>query len=129
MWLRPNQVFDEEAGRSRSLAMFADDRCEAPAADDVIRLRLVEMGLRRPRQWGVCWLASILWRKRKLDRFWGERLPKSRKGARWDNVLKVLVSYRLIAPGGDVPNHRFRLFSGAVNRIALDCAANFGPGS
>ena len=51
-WRRAIEVFDEDEGRSRSLALFPDDRCEA-AADDVIRLRLSQMRLCRPRQWGV----------------------------------------------------------------------------
>src|ERR1700689_2611052 len=59
-WRRAVEVFDEEAGRARTLALFPEDRCEAPAGDDVIRLRLSEMRLRRPRQFGACWLAGLL---------------------------------------------------------------------
>ena len=105
-WRRAIEVFDEDAGRSRSLALFPEDRCEAPQGDDVICLRLSEMQLKRPRQWGACWLAGVLWRDLKLDRFFSERLPKSRKGTRWDQVLQVLVSYRLIAPGSEWRLHR-----------------------
>ena len=97
-WRRAIEVFDEDTGQSRSLALFPEDRCEAPDGGDVIRLRLSEMRLCRPRQWGACWLAGVLWRELKLDRFWAERLPKSRKRTRWDHVLQVPVSYRLIAP-------------------------------
>ena len=95
-WRSAVEVFDEEAGRARTLALFPEDRCEAPAGDDVIRLRLHEMRLCHPRQWGACWLAGVLWRELRLDRFWAERLPKSRKGTRWDHVLQVLATYRLI---------------------------------
>jgi hypothetical protein len=105
-WRRAIEVFDEDAGRSRPLALFPEDRCEAPNTDDVIRLRLGEMRLCRPRQWGACWLAGVLWRELRLDRFWAERLPKSRKGTRWDHVLQVLTSYRLIAPGSEWRLHR-----------------------
>jgi len=48
---------------------------------------------------GACWLAGQLWRELELDRFWSERLTPSRKGTRWDHVLQVLASYRLISPG------------------------------
>jgi hypothetical protein len=41
-----------------------------------------------------------------LDRFWSDRLPANRKGTRWDQVLQVLVSYRLIAPGSEWKLHR-----------------------
>jgi hypothetical protein len=104
-WRRAIEVFDEDEGRSRSLALFPDDRCEV-SSDDVVRLRLSEMRLCRPRQWGACWLAGVLWRELRLDRFWAERLPKSRKGTRWDQVLQVLTIYRLIAPGSEWRLHR-----------------------
>jgi hypothetical protein len=42
----------------------------------------------------------------QLDRFWADHLPPSRKGTRWDQVLQVLVSYRLIAPGSEWKLHR-----------------------
>ena len=42
-----------------------------------------------------------LWEELRLDRFWSDRLPASRKGTRWDQVLLVLVAYRLIAPGAE----------------------------
>ena len=104
-WRRAIEVFDEDQGRSRSLALFPEDRCEV-SDDDVIRLRLSEMRLCRPRQWGGCWLAGVLWSELRLDRFWAERLPKSRKGTRWDHVLQVLTTYRLIAPGSEWRLHR-----------------------
>jgi hypothetical protein len=59
------------------------------------------MQLRRPRQWGGCWLTLVLWRELQLDRFWARRLPASRKGTAWDAVLLVLVAYRLLAPGSE----------------------------
>jgi hypothetical protein len=106
-WRKAIEVFDADAGRSRTLALFPEERCEA-AADDasVVRLRLSEMRLHRPRQWGACWLAGLLWRDLQLDRFWAERLPASRKRTRWDHVLQVLVAYRLIAPGSEWRLHR-----------------------
>src|SRR5258708_26322733 len=67
----------------------------------IVRLRLNELRLCRPRQWGGCWLALSLWRELELDRFWGGRLPPSRKGTRWDRVLLLLATYRLLAPGSE----------------------------
>ena len=80
-WRRAIEVFDEDEGRSRSHALFPEDRCEV-SADYVVRLRLGEMRLCRPRQWGACWLVGVLWRELQLDRFWAGMLPASRKGAR-----------------------------------------------
>jgi len=83
------------------------DRCAAVASDaSIVRLRRSEMQLCRPRQWGACWLAGQLWQALQLDRFRADRLPPSRKGTRWDQVLQVLVSYRLIAPGSEWKLHR-----------------------
>jgi hypothetical protein len=55
---------------------------------------------------GACWLALMLWRELELDLFWGKRLEVSRKGTRWDQVLFVLVAYRLLAPGSEWRLHR-----------------------
>jgi len=64
------------------------------------------MRLRRPRQFGACWLSGVLWRELQLDRFWAERLPANRKGTRFDRVLQVLAIYRLISPGSEWRLHR-----------------------
>jgi hypothetical protein len=64
------------------------------------------MRLCRPRKWGACWLALTLWRELHLDRFWAKRLPASRKGTRWDQVLFVLAAYRLLDPGSEWRLHR-----------------------
>jgi hypothetical protein len=106
-WRKSIEVFDEDAGRPRTLALFPEDRCAAVTPDSsTVQLRLSEMRLCRPRQWGACWLAGQLWEELQLDRFWSERLPVNRKGTRWDQVLQVLVSYRLIAPGSEWKLHR-----------------------
>jgi transposase len=79
----------------------------APALDcDVVHVRLGGLRLRRPRQWGACWLACELWDQLRLDEFWTPRLPDSRKGTHWRNVLKTLVAYRLIDPGSKWRLHR-----------------------
>jgi hypothetical protein len=106
-WRKAIEVFDVDAGRSRTLALFPEDRCEVAAGDaSVVQLRLSEMQLHRPRQWGACWLAGQLWQELQLDRFWADRLPPSRKKTRWDQVLQVLATYRLIAPGSEWRLHR-----------------------
>ena len=96
------------AGRSSENAgAVSEDRCEGIAPDaSIVRLKLSELRLRRPRQWGACWLALSLWEELQLDRFWAERLPASRKGTRWDQELFVLVAYRMLAPGSEWRLHR-----------------------
>ena len=106
-WRRAIEVLDADTGRPRTMALFPEDRCVAAASDQsVVQLRLSDMRLCRPRQWGACWLAGQLWQALQLDTFWADRLPPSRKGTRWDQVLQVLVSYRLIAPGSEWKLHR-----------------------
>ena len=106
-WRKSIEVFDESAARPRTLSLFPEDRCEGLLPDgSIIRLKLSQVRLCRARQWGACWLALTLWRELHLDRFWGERLPASRKGTRWDQVLFVLTAYRLLAPGSEWRLHR-----------------------
>jgi hypothetical protein len=124
-WRKSIEVFDEDAGHARTLALFPEDHAAVVASDNsVVQLRLSEMRLCRPRQWGACWLAGQLWSELQLDQFWarpaqgsvrrsrmewqgeGDRLPPNRKRTRWDQVLQVLVSYRLIAPGSEWKLHR-----------------------
>src|SRR5271170_4922028 len=107
VWRKAIEVLDDDTGQPRTMALFPEDRCTADASDaSVVQLRLSDMRLCRPRQWGACWLAGQLWRGLELDRFWADRLPPSRKGTQWDQVLQVLVSYRLIAPGSEWKLHR-----------------------
>lgn len=106
-WRRSIEVLEDGAERPRTLALFPEDRCEGLLADDsIVSLKLSQVRLARPRQWGACWLALTLWRELQLDRFWSDRLPASRKGTRWDQVLFVLAAYRLIAPGSEWRLHR-----------------------
>jgi len=106
-WRRSIEVLDEGTRAARTLALFPEDRCEGVVADEsIVRLRLSQLRLERPRQWGACWLALRLWQSLGLDGFWGERLAPSRKGTRWDQVLLVLVAYRLLSPGSEWRLHR-----------------------
>jgi transposase len=106
-WRRSIEVMEAGAARPRTLSLFAEDRCEGLLPNgSIVRLKLSQVRLCRPRQWGACWLALELWRELGLDRFWAARLPANRKGTRWDQVLFVLVAYRLLAPGSEWRLHR-----------------------
>jgi transposase len=106
-WRKSIEVLDESSQGPRTLALFPEDHCEGVLSDEsVVRLRLSQMRLERPRQWGGCWLALQLWRELELDEFWAERLVPSRKGTRWSEVLLILVVYRLLSPGSEWRLHR-----------------------
>ena len=106
-WRRSIEVLEEGAMQPRTLSLFPEDRCAGVLADaSIVHVKLSQLQLRRPRQWGACWLALMLWRELQLDQFWSKRLGSSRKGTRWDQVLFVLVAYRLLAPGSEWRLHR-----------------------
>src|ERR1700756_1648242 len=125
-WRKAIEVFDEASGEPRTLALFPEDRGAAVADDAAaVRVCLSALTLRRPRQWGACWLAGLLWRELQLDRFWTERLLPSRKGTRWEQILQVLAAYRLIAPGSEWKLHREWFGNSAMADLL---GADFGLG-
>jgi len=106
-WRKSIEVLEDGRQHPTTLSLFPEDRCEGLVSDNsIVRLKLSEFKLYRPRQWGGSWLALSLWQELQLDRFWCERLPASRKGTRWDLVLFVLVAYRLLSPGSEWRLHR-----------------------
>jgi hypothetical protein len=105
-WCKTIEVFTEGEARPTPVAVFPEDRV-APAMDcAVVQIKLNELQLRRPRQWGACGLACHWWAQLRLDDFWSEKLPPSRHGPRWLNVFKTLVCYRLLDPGSEWRLHR-----------------------
>ena len=106
-WCRRIEVFDENRERTMALALFAADR-QLPnfAAEFGVQVRLKEMELHRPRQWGACWLGCHLYEQLELDEFWAERLADSREGTCWQHILQTLVCYRLLDPGSEWRLHR-----------------------
>ncbi len=58
-----------------------------------------------------------------LDAFWQPRLPPSRNGTRWLNVLKTLVAYRLIDPGSEWRLHRHSFDHSAMGELLGEDAA------
>ena len=105
-WCSALDVLDESNGSVQQMSLFPEDRTPPPEASNPLQIRLNQMTLRHPRQWGGCWLAMELWNQLGLDSFWAPRLPESRKGTGWLNVLKTLVSYRLLDPGSEWRLHR-----------------------
>ena len=106
-WTKVIEVFDTAGQRTRELALYPADRAVPEhAAGYGVQVRLDEFELRRPRQWGACWVGCQLWDQLQLDEFWRERLPDSREGTSWRHVLQTLTIYRLIDPGSEWRLHR-----------------------
>lgn len=95
----------QDAGTRRQVALFPAG--SMPVDDvDAIGVRLSELSLRRPRQWGACWLALQLWQQLELDSFWRAKFAHAQGNTPWLKVLKTLVVYRLIDPGSEWRLHR-----------------------
>jgi transposase len=106
-WTKLTDVFDTQSDLTRPLALYPAER-QVPehAAEYGVQVRLKEFVLRRPRQWGACWVGCQLWDQLQLEEFWRERLADSREGTCWRHVLQTLAIYRLIDPGSEWRLHR-----------------------
>lgn len=105
-WCSALDVLDESTDSVQQMSLFPEDRSPPPEVSNPVQIRLSQMTLRHPRQWGGCWLAMELWHQLDLDSFWAPRMPDSRKGTGWLSVLKTLVAYRLLDPGSEWRLHR-----------------------
>ena len=76
VWRKTIEV--QDARQRRQVALFP---AGAMPCDDVdaVGVRLSELRLTRPRQWGACWLSLQLWQQLELDSFWRPRLHPSRE--------------------------------------------------
>jgi transposase len=142
-WERTLSVLDKTSGKLRQMSLFPDDLPPLPplpppppasplaplapriplegvaiAEHEQVRVRLWHLRL-DPRQWGACYLANTLYEQPRLDEFFSARLPKSRKGTDWEKVLRILVIYRLLAPGSEWKLHR-QWFRATALRDLLD---------
>ena len=106
-WTKVTDVFDTAREQTRPLALYPAERAVPEHASEYgVQVRLGEFVLRRPRQWGACWVGCQLWEQLQLEEFWRERLPDSREGTCWRHGLQTLTVYRLIDPGSEWRLHR-----------------------
>jgi len=122
-WIQAIQALQPATEQAQELALFPDDVRVLPTLDyPIVQIRIDQIQLMRPRQWGACWLACRLWDMLQLDIFWRQRLDISRKGTDWLCVLKTLVAYRLIDPGSE-----FRLYRQWFDQSAMSDLLNTSP--
>src|SRR5215210_3056252 len=96
-WQNTIEIFEDGQPRPKTVALLPEQEFGLiepvgggkAKEQEIVRIRLAEMELRRPRQWGACWLACHLYEQLELGPFFAERLPPSRKGTRWDLVLQT----------------------------------------
>ena len=98
---------------------FPEDR-EAPELDcEVVQVRLAELTLHAPRQWGACLAgADTVGASRAGPSSGGRVCRRGREGTRWLDILKVQVCYRLIDPGSDWRLHRHWYEHSALRDLA-----------
>ena len=111
-WCKSIAALKGRSQATQQIALFPNDRQppEALSQDGSkvlpVQVDLSRMELRRPRQWGACWLTLQIWNLLGLDEFFAPKLPPSRKGTPWYKVLQLLVCARLIKPSSEWYLHR-----------------------
>ena len=105
-WQKTAEQFGDGPQPGPSLPGLATEHELQSKEAATIAVHLKQFRIERPRQWGACWVALTAWNLLKLSEFWGRRLPPSREGTRWLNVLITLGIYRLIDPGSEWRLHR-----------------------
>ena len=116
-WLKTLAVFDEEEQRHREVSLFPEDREIPSEAVDRVQVKVSGLELRRARAFGDCWLACELWRELGLEDFWQHRLPDGREAVPWEQVLRLLVVNRWIAPGSEFRVHRQWFLDSAMDAL------------
>lgn len=120
-WQRTLEVIDgDDHGRRLQRRLFADREGAAPAADDVIELRLSSLRVREPRRFGDCWAGCRLWQELGLDAFWQQRLGNERGEVPWAKVLELLAVNRLLDPRSELFVHE-KWFPQTAMDVLLDC--------
>src|ERR1700745_4472154 len=80
-WRKAIEVLEDGKQHPTTLSLFPEDRCEGLLSDNsIVRLKLSEFKLYRPRQWGASWLALSLWQEVELGPFWWGRPAARRQG-------------------------------------------------
>jgi hypothetical protein len=89
-WRKTIEVFGDGSPSTKMVALFPEDRTHEIDDEQVVQIRLKDVELRRPRQFGACWLACTLYGQLALNEFWAKKLPP---------VSRTMVIPHLQVPG------------------------------
>jgi len=103
-WQRTIEVI-EENGQASQKRLFTDCQGPLPEGEDICEVRLSTLRVRKPRQFGNCWLGCRLFEELQLDRFFGQELAGRRGPEAWAKVVELLAVNRLCAPGSELSIH------------------------
>ena len=67
-WRRTIEIFEDGEVKPKTVALFPEDRAPAISNDEIVRIRLKDLQLKRARQWGACWLATELYQKLQREK-------------------------------------------------------------
>jgi len=90
-WQRTIEVVEED-GRRHQMRLFTDRHKEVVAAvapGDVAEVVLSSLVVRRPRQFGACWIGCKLWEELELDEFWQRVLGEEVGAVPWQKVVEL----------------------------------------
>ena len=106
-WQRTIEVVEED-GRRHQMRLFTDRHRESAAArapEEVAEVVLSSLVVRRPRQFGACWVGCKLWEELGLGEFWQKALGEEVGAVAWEKVVELLAVNRLIAPRSELSIH------------------------
>ena len=90
------------------MRLFTDrhrERAASAAPEDVAEVLLCSLVVRRPRQFGACWVGCKLWEELGLGEFWQKALGEEVGAVAWEKVVELLAVNRLIAPRSELSIH------------------------
>jgi transposase len=105
-WRKSLEVFDVDRNHPVQKYLFALEEGQTCEDIDAIPIKLSEMVLSNPRDFGDCWLSCELWGELGLDTFWAQRIDTRQRPVPFSKVLKLLTINRLIKPGAEFYVHR-----------------------
>ncbi len=101
-WRKTIEVFEEGSPSVKTMALFPEDRRVEIDNQQVVQIRLKDVKLRRPRQWGGCWLACTLYEQLGLNTLFRLRRSASRQPCDCSQFPLMEAAY-----DGIVQNHLY----------------------
>lgn len=120
-WEHTLEVLHEDGSRHQR-RLFTDRDGAAPAADDVVEVKLSTFAVKQPRRFGDCWSGCHAWEQLGLRAFWEGQLGAAAGEVPWAKVLELLAVNRLLAPRSELFVHE-KWFAQTAMDLLLDTDA------